>query len=284
MASFDWYEATVPAPVDDVLEACFSLADSGWLTHSKGKQAYAHQTTIESSNGSVGQVWHGGQTHARPHVLFTGGQAEDGSKCIRASFPEHFVSRADACLDFIGETVYERIQAQMVVTSREKRVRASVAGDHFVNAAGRSFNLGSNKSAAQAQVYEKTAEQRVKFAADPVRLAAIPADWVRLEARVSPATVQARAQFASIEPLAVMGSTAWLRFLMKLVVDVELEPVQVGKPWRQSDDDRAYAFMLMQYGGLLERKAQDHGSWCALGKQIEHDLVERAKAKRNRGR
>lgn len=65
---------------------------------------------------------------------------------------------------------------------------------------------------------------------------------------------------------------------------MELEPVQVGKPWRQSDDERSYAYMLSQYGRLLERMKQDAGSWECVGLQIGHDLAEREKAKRGPGR
>jgi hypothetical protein len=80
--------------------------------------------------------------------------------------------------------------------------------------------------------------------------------------------------------MAVMGSSAWLREVWQRVAGLELEPVQVGKPWRQSDDERAYSYLLSQYGGLLERVCGDLGSWDMVGRQIGFDLVEREKAKR----
>jgi hypothetical protein len=77
-----------------------------------------------------------------------------------------------------------------------------------------------------------------------------------------------------------MGSSPWLREVWKRVAGLDLEPVQVGKPWRQSDDDRAYAYMLAQYGGLLRRIHGDLGSWDMVGRQIGYDLAEREKASR----
>ena len=88
----------------------------------------------------------------------------------------------------------------------------------------------------------------------------------------------AKRAFATIEPLAVMGSSAWLREVWQRVAGLDLEPVQVGKPWRQSDDERAYAYLLAQYGGLLKRVCVDLGTWDMVGRQIGHDLAERERA------
>ena len=62
---------------------------------------------------------------------------------------------------------------------------------------------------------------------------------------------------------------------------LELAPVQVGKAWRQSDDDRAYVYLCSQYGGLLTRMCGDLGSWSCVGEQIGFDLAERRKAERS---
>ena len=50
--------------------------------------------------------------------------------------------------------------------------------------------------------------------------------------------------------------------------------------WRQSDDDRAYSYMLAQYGGMLRRRFEDIGSWDLVGRQIGDDLQARAVADR----
>ena len=282
MAGFDWYQATVPAPVDDVLEALCGLAEPAGLAHSRGMHGYAHSTAVEGPEGPVARVWHGG-THVYPHVVLTGDEAQGGAELIRAEFPEHFVTRCDSREDFADEGAFDRIVPVMLAAAEAHRVRVDTRGDHLLTKQGRTVYLGAASSACRQRLYDKAAELRAKFAADPVRLAQVPEHLTRLEAQVRPQTQEARVRFASIEPLAVMGSSAWLREVWKHVAGLELEPVQVGKVWRQSDDERAWGYLLAQYGGLLKRRKEDHGSWAALGCQIGSDLVERERAK-ERGR
>jgi len=61
---------------------------------------------------------------------------------------------------------------------------------------------------------------------------------------------------------------------------MELEPVEVRRPWRQADDERAYAYLLSQYGKVLQRMKDDLGSWDCVGLQLGHDLAERQTAEK----
>lgn len=274
MAAFDWYQATVRAPVDDLLEALGSASDRVSLAHAKGHHGYGHATLLEGSDGFKATVWHGG-SHEYPHAVITGESAQPGAELIRAAFPEHFVTRADAREDFGDPGAFDRILPQLLEVAKGHRVKVDTRGDHLLTFEGRTVYLGAPSSACRQRLYDKAAELRAKFAADPVKLAQIPQHLARLEAQVRPQTAAARQAFASIEPLAVMGSSAWMRDVWQRVAGLELEPVQVGKPWRQADDDRAYAYLLAQYGGLLKRVCGDLGSWDMVGRQIGHDLAER---------
>ena len=278
MAAFDWYQATVRAPVDDVLEALGGSSERASLLHQRGHHGYAHATVLEGSDGFRATVWHGG-SHEYPHAVLTGEDAQPGAELIRAAFPEHYVTRADAREDFADAGAFDRIQAELVEVARQHRVKLDTRGDHLLTMEGRTVYLGASSSACRQRLYDKAAELRAKFAADPVRLAQVPAELARLEAQVRPQTHEPKLAFATIEPLAVMGSSAWLREVWKRVAGLSLQPVEVGKPWRQSDDDRAYGYLLAQYGGLLTRMADQQG-WHALGLQIRDDLAERSKARR----
>lgn len=279
MAAFDWYQATVPRPVDDVLEALGGLAERPEYVHGRGAHGYATATAVAGPEGTLARVMHGG-THHYPHVVLSGEATQAGVEVIRASFPEHFVSRADAREDFGDVGAFDRILPVMLGTAEAHGVKVGCAGDWALTMEARTLYLGAPSSACRQRLYDKAAELRVKFAADPVRLAAVPEHLARLEAQVRPQTKDARVRFATIEPLAVMGSSAWLRDVWHGVVGLQLEPVQVGKAWRQSNDERAYAYLLAQYGGLLERVQKDLGSWACVGEQLGHDLAERAKALR----
>ena len=277
MAAFDWYQATVRAPVDDLLEALGGDSERVSLSHGRGHHGYGTSTVLETAEGFRATVWHGG-THEYPHAVVTGEAAQPGAELIRASFPEHFVTRADAREDFGDVGAFDRILPELLEVAKSHRVKVDTRGDHLLTLEGRTVYLGAASSACRQRLYDKAAELRAKFAADPVRLCQVPEHLARLEAQVRPQTSEARLAFASIEPLAVMGSSAWLREVWQRVAGLQLEPVQVGKPWRQADDERSYAYCLAQYGGMLRRLCGDLGSWDMVGRQIGFDLAEREKA------
>lgn len=281
MARFDWYQATIPAPLNDVLEVLSTLEDSFTLAHSKGHHGYAHETRVEGLQGTIGRVWHGG-CHELPHAVLTGEMAQPGAELIRVHWPDHMVSRLDAAEDW-ADPVFDRIQGAMLDVAQTSRLKVDTRGDHLLTKQGRTIYLGSPKSVVRARLYDKAAELRSKFAADPLRLSQIPEHLVRFEAQVRPATQQAKRGFAKIEPMQVMGSAAWLREVWAKVAGIECTPVQAGKGYRQADDERAYAYLLAQYGGLLERLKSTHGDWACVGLQIGHDLEQRHKAKRGLG-
>jgi len=142
---------------------------------------------------------------------------------------------------------------------------------------GRTLYLGAPTSHTRLRIYDKGAQLRAQFAKDPAKLATVPDHLARFEAQVRPQTASGRYNASKAEPMALMGSAKWLRKLMGIVAGLDIEPFQAGKPWRQSDDDRAYAALLSQYGGLLSRICGDLGSWDMVGRQIGDDLVTRSR-------
>lgn len=281
MARFDWYQATVPAPLNDVLEGLGELEDSFSLSHFRGHHGYAHETRLEGQQGTFARVWHGG-SHELPHAVLTGEMAQPGAELIRVRWPEHKVSRLDACEDF-GDPVFDQIQGAMLEVAERRKIKVDTRGDHLLTKVGRTLMLGAATSHTRLRLYDKAAELRSKFAADPVKLAAVPEHLVRFEAQVRPQTQASKQAFATIEPMDVMGSAQWLREVWAKVAGINVNPVQVGKGWRQADDERSYAYLLAQYGGLMERLRALHGDWACVGLQIGQDLAERQKAKRGLG-
>jgi hypothetical protein len=79
---------------------------------------------------------------------------------------------------------------------------------------------------------------------------------------------------AGSEPLEILGCAKWMREVWRAVAGLELQPVQIGRGYRQTDDERAYRYMLAQYGGVIRRMRVDAGSWECLGLQLGHDLSE----------
>jgi hypothetical protein len=280
MARFDWYQATVRAEVPAVRECLAELVPGGsWEPLRKAPHGYGFGDALEGPEGRSALLWWGG-SHPYPHVVLSGEDAQPGSELLRAQLPDHSVSRADSCIDYAEPGAYDRLQDLALTVARDRGIKVGTAGDHLLTLKGRTCYLGASASATRLRVYDKAEELRQKFAPDPVRLATVPPELARLECQVRPQTPQARAAAAQASPIELMGSAAWMRELMRLVAGLELEPFQAGKAWRQSDDDRAYAALLAQYGGLLQRIVTDLGSWECLGLQIRDDLQERAEAKR----
>lgn len=279
MPEFDWYQATVPAPVDDVLECLADLRPGLLVGHTRGHHGYAHTAVLASEHGQeVARVWHGG-THEYPHAIVSGEWAQPGAELIRASFPHHTVSRVDVKEDFEGADAYDQLQGQLLDVARRMRVRVGTAGDHLVTLKGRTLYLGSTSSNVRSRLYDKAEEMRAQLAIprewDAVAYGqsrGIPEHLTRLEAQIRPHTREAKAAFASIEPVDALGSAAWLREVWRQVAGLELRPVKVARGWRQADDERAYRYMLAQYGGVLRRLAADLGSWQCVGLQLGEDL------------
>lgn len=281
MARFDWYQATVGAEVPDI-RACLSdlVERPVWEPQKRAKQGYAFADHLIGPDGTAAQIWWGG-SHPFPHVVLSGGDAHEGAMLLRARWPEEqAVSRVDSCIDYIEPGAYDRLQGLALQVAAAERVTVGTAGDHLLTMKGRTVYLGAPSSHTRLRVYDKAEQLRGVFAKDPAKLAEIPEHLARFECQVRPQTSRARYEASKADPMAVMGSAKWMRVLMGLVAGIELEPWQAGKVWRQSDDDRAYAAVLAQYGGMLKRLRDDLGSWECVGLQIGQDLSDRADAVR----
>lgn len=283
MARFDWYQATVRSPVADLRACLTGLAVGGsWEPLQKAPHGYGAGARLVDVDGPVAQIWWGG-VHEYPHAVVSGEAAQGAAELLRADLPDHSVSRADACIDYAEPGAYDRLQGLAVEVAKDRKVKVGTAGDHLVTLQGRTVYLGATSSHTRLRLYDKAAELRAQFAADPVRLAAVPSELARLECQVRPQTPEAKREAARVDPVTLMGSAAWMRELMRQVSGLDLVPFVAGRVWRQSDDDRAYAAVLAQYGGLFRRLAAVQG-WECLGLQIRDDLAERDKALRRLGR
>lgn len=283
MARFDWYQATVRRPLDDVRQALCTLGAGSVVfdQQNKAPQGYGAAWRVQADGFTVAQLWAGG-SQPFPHVVFSGEDAQPGAQLLRDAFPDdHFVTRLDSCLDYPDPGAYDVLQAQCLEVAKARKVKIDTRGDHLVTLEGRTLYLGSTKSATRLRLYDKAAEMRAKLRADQVALLEVPDHLARLEVQVRPQTFQARCLAARAEPLSMFGSSAWTRDLIRQVEGLEVEPCSMERAWRRSDDERAYMTMLAQYGAVLGRMGLAQG-WDCLGLQIRDDLAAQAAAKRKR--
>lgn len=283
MPRFDWYQATISEEVPPLLAA---LEGAGgprfrWERMHKAPHGYGFGQVLHDDGGAVARVWWGGM-HSRPHVVASGESAVPVSEVLRTRWPDHAVTRVDPCMDFAEPGAYDRLQELALCVARDRGIKVGTAGDHLMTMKGRTCYLGASSSHTRLRIYDKAEELRHKFAGQPDRLASVPAELARFELQVRPQTAKARLAAARAEPIELMGSAAWSRELLKLVSGLDLQPFEAGKPWRQADDERAYASLLAQYGGVLRRLCADLGSWDCVGRQIGDDLVQLDEARRAR--
>ncbi len=274
MAVFDWYQGTATqGSADDLLSVLDGLAPGLKLGHGRGFYGYAHTSTLgNEQEGTVATVWHGG-SHDLPHFSCTGEWAQPGAELIRVAYPfSHTIARVDVREDFDGADTYERVQAQLLEVAKLHRIKVDTAGDHLLTRKGRTVYLGARSSAVRLRFYDKAEELRGKFAKDPRRLAEVPDHLSRLEAQIRPQNRLAKGTLANCEPLEVLGSARWMREVWRAVAGLDLQPVQIGRGYRQTDDERAYRYMLAQYGGVIRRMRVDAGSWECVGLQLGQDL------------
>jgi hypothetical protein len=278
---FDWYQSTVDAPVCDVRALLSSLEDGArWEAMKSGRHGYASGAKLVASDGVLVQLLWGGM-HALPHVVGTGDMAQPVADLLRAAYAgNHTVSRADVCHDYAQPGAYDQLEGIALGVASSRAVKVGTAGDHKLTMKGRTLYLGSTSSTTIVRLYDKAEELRCKFHNNPAKLLAIPDELARLEVQVRPKTPQAKHQAASLHPQEFWGAAAWTRDLHERVEGVRMLPFHADRPWRQSDDERAYDAMLSMFGPMLMRKVLEHGAWDCLGLQIGFDLAERQVLKR----
>lgn len=272
---FDWYSATVQASVSDLLDAFGGITSgAAWERSPKPRLGYGMAWRLVDFDGVVGELWAGGM-HDHPHIVFTGDGAPAGAALLRECFPYHGMSRGDVVvLDSVMPSVYDDLQRHCLEVAAERRVTINTAGDHLLTMQGRTMYMGAPTSAARLRLYDKEAELRAKLRGNPSKLETIPVGLVRMELQVRPATSIAKRAAAIAEPMDLLGSTAWMRELLKRINLADVEPFSLRRPWRQSDHDRAYWAMLGQYGATFDALLGEAGSPDLVGRNIYNDLTD----------
>lgn len=281
MVAFDWYQATVREPVDDVLEALLARSDRQQVRHVRGVQGYGTTTKLMDDSGQLGEVevWHGGR-HAYPHVRFTSDAAPGHAAILREAFPDHTVSRIDVKEDFDAEGTFDRVLPSLLEAAKRHRVKVDAKGDHYLTKRGRTLQLGSRSSAVLLRVYDKAEQMRAKLAHDPVRLLTVPEHLTRFEVEVKPSDSMARQACARLEPAAFMGASACVRDAWAAFGGEPVAELRVTRAWRPSEDERVRAYLIDAYGPALSRWAEELGDWKCLGLQLRDEIAAAQGAKR----
>lgn len=256
---FDWYAATVQDSAPEVVERV-AVGLGAKVVAGRALHGYSNGYDFRRDGSTVARALTGGR-NGFPHVWASGDDADEFVPLVRSSWPErHRVTRLDAAEDFDAPGAWDRLYSAALALADERHLKIDQAGDWHRLEEGRTFYVGGRKSAVFARLYEKGKQLRglaVEGAPD------ISADLVRLELQVRPEGA-ARYVAARCEPEDAYGFSEWGRELARRVYGLEVDRVHI-KERRESDDERALAWLVRQYGDHLGRLADRMGSWESAG-------------------
>lgn len=266
----DWYQATIRDEPGVILDALVKGYGSGVeVVEGRGLHGYRQRFDVKGGGIVLASVLAGGK-NGNPNAWASGPETDAFYAIVRdrwGGFQQHKVTRVDVAEDFDQEGGYEALRRLLRGILKDRGVKGREIVPEDIED-GRTFYAGAASSAVQLRLYEKGKQQRA-VVPEPET---VSRDWVRMEVQVRP-TKESGYVAAMLSPAEVWGFSEWSKEVARLAFEMDIPRVEV-KPWRESDDDRAYRFMLQQYGGLLWRRLGDHGSWSALGAQIGSDLEE----------
>jgi len=276
---FDWYAASINAGVDSLRDVLARELRGSASVEDGARHGFHNREVIRDRDGRVvATLLHGGNGDI-PHAFASSDTAHEFAEVIRRYWPDrHKVSRMDAALDFDGPGTWSTLLAvcQGVADGSEypgdtrKRVgkiRTNQMGDWFHGQHGRTFYLGSFKSAVLARLYEKGIQLREEAAKRGLsRTDDFTDDAVRLEVQVRP-DGDAKRLAARATPRDVFGYSDWSRELLRRIDGTDVHRVHI-KERRDSDHERALQWMVKQYGSHLLQELMIHGSWAAVGESL----------------
>lgn len=270
---FDWYQATIQAHPVEVVET-LRREFGAEVRQTKGMHGYTQGFDLVGPHGTMAKVLAGG-INPHPNAWASGEDTDQFVQVIRSTWPDdHTVSRMDAAEDFTGPESWDKLNTACLDVADSLRLKVSQAGDWHRLEDGRTLYIGSRKSPVFLRLYEKGKQLRAKVTHGAED---IPVDWCRLEAQIRPQKLSKKAA-AYATPEQAWGFSAWTQTLANRILEIDVPRVQMHV-WREADDQRAFDFMIRQYGPMLARLCIDLGDWKAVGLQIGDSIAKRSRTR-----
>jgi DNA relaxase NicK len=264
---FDWYQASVPDVDPEVVMAALAKSEyyGDWV-QSRASKGYDAGFQFIVGDQVKYRLSHGGQNaEYGANVTASGGDAPKLAEVLRASF-RHRISRLDSCEDYHHADAYEYLRGVGLRIAKECNVAVREITKPLVESDdGCTLYLGSPSSAISGRIYEKGKQL------------AVGTEWVRVELQVRPQK-HVKDVVAMLSPEQVWGLARWTTALAVELGKTSIKRVDV-QIYQPSDEERAYRWLLKQYGPLLTSMQGVHGSWEAVGAQIGYDLAHKDEAR-----
>lgn len=270
MARWDWYQSTVMVsdPQESGLVSVLLEAwpESDW-TPAANLNGYTHGGAIRRGGRILCHLCWGGQLGV--NCKATSDESPALADALRKFGKHHMPTRVDTCEDWHEEGLFDSLSSHLVKFAQDNRLAINQQGD-WIRGEARTLYIGSKDSPVRLVIYEKSAERAA------AGFLGVPEHWVRLEARIRPKR-EHRAAVALWEPINALEA-GWIPAALEAVgFWHDLSKRSVGTVWRCSDEERARAALLKQYGAVMARWALEVGSWDALGPAIDTALKDQAR-------
>ena len=265
---FDWYQATIPEhPITLVESLLARVAPGGSIVEGKGRHNYHQSFTINDVKGDRAAVVLAGGPNGHPNATASGHSTDGFVQVVRELWPGHRVTRFDSAQDFNDQEAWDRLEQTCREVGKERGIKGrAIVPDDLSE--GRTYYLGAASSDVRVRLYDKAAETRRKLPEE--RHGEVPEHWVRLETQVRPRGDYKRVAAYS-DPETAWAFAGWTSELAKRAMSLTLARIEM-QAGRETDHQRAYRFMLRQYGKVFKQMFADLGSWDCVGKTIGDDL------------
>jgi DNA relaxase NicK len=269
---FDWYQATLNAPKDDVFTAMEKAYPHTDLRPSKPSNGYTHGAElVRGDSVLLRSMWGGVNGDGTTHCVSSGSNSTPFATFARQHFTDHQVSRLDVAIDYHEADSFKRLSKLLITYARGKRVKTSTAGDWIKHQGGKTLYIGSRSSSAYLRLYEKG--KQLGMDVNP--------HWTRCELEVKPGSKEGKAFLATATPEQCWGASKWSMEVNALLGNLDISRAPVGTVHTPSDDERALHYLVKQYGPLLQRIYHLCGDdWNLVGEYLgrrinpeEFDLI-----------
>lgn len=244
---------------------------------------------VHPDRGVVARCLSGGNRGAYPHAWASGDDTTKFVDVVREVFPLHLVTRFDSCEDFATPGIFGRLQDTLRTVAKEHRLKFPCIEDTLNPGEGRTQYIGSRKSPHFARLYEKgkqlstmlhgSASAAVSCIDPSTGEIVSPDEWTRLELVVRPQD-DGKTVAATATPEQAWGFTHWTHELAKAAFEMEADRVWT-RQHRISEDDKAFRWMVKQYGKMLSRESERLGGYAQLGIAIHEQLQADGEAARH---
>ena len=239
---FDWYQTTITAHPDSVLEAVASLGQSLKPADSlarmyRGERGYQ---VLSEEGAPVATFISGGSYGSdRVHAWASSDDTEAFVDMVRGEWPDdHIVTRVDACEDFYDSKARNSITRTMRRFAKEKGIRFEVRAKPLDKTLGETFYMGGNKSEMRVRGYDKGYEVYNRFKdiferdgySIPIGVLTTndgkevkPEDWFRVELQARPKDKVGRSIASKLTPKETWALGSWTNEFARQVFALELE-------------------------------------------------------------